>query len=538
MKTNAPPRIRNVTHVVFAVSAALLFLGQAQADSADWHYTVQANDTLTSIARRYLKEPKQWSSISKSNAMTAPDLLRTGSLLRIPTALLRYRAGQATLTELHGTVRWRAIGSNLWLDASNGQIISAGLELETDKNSSALLRLADKSEILLTSNSYLKIDNLSQFVGAVMLDSTVSLLRGESHITANPTQRTHQNLKVLTPSAQAVVRGTKFRVAFDDHTMREETLGGRVEVSAAENRVEVAAQMGTLARQGEAPSTPVKLRDAPDVNAFPLKFEQLPLTLVLPALAGAKAWAAELAPDAHFKQILWSTTTSSSELTLPDLPNGAYALHLRAVDHNGLQGADALHMFTVDANPVAPTLDAPTSGALVRFAQPTFSWSKVQGARAYHLQISRRADFTTQVYDIHSPNLNWQPDSDLPGESLYWRVASIDGQRQGPWSIATLFIHQPGPGTVALGQSTPRVDATNVCLDLPPPPPGLLYEATLSANAILMPTLMQIRTSDGAIKLPRPPAGTWFFAIRLIDPIDNTPGYNTVQKITVAPRSN
>jgi len=495
---------------------------------------VQLNDTLTSISRRYLKDPKDWIAISKANSMRTPDHLLVGRVLHIPTYLLRYRSGQGVLVDVHGKVRWRAKGADFWLDARKGQTILSGSELETAQASSASLLLADNSEILIAANSYLKIDNLSQFVGELMLDSTLSLQRGQTIITANPTKRSFQRLKVLTPSAQAVVRGTKFRVAFDDHTMREETLDGLVDVSAAERTVAVAMQMGTLARQGEPPNTPVKLLGAPDISNYPLKFELLPQTLVLPMLAGAKTWVAELSSDVQFKNIIWSVNVQGSELTLPSLPNGKYALHLRAVDHNGLQGADALHLFSVENR---STLLSPAKGALVRFAQPTFSWTPVIGTSAYRLQISRNPEFSSLVYDVQSKQPTWQPENDLPGIPLYWRVASVFGQQQVAWSTNSYFTYKPGPLAVDLRQSMPRVDGTHVCLDLPIPSLGLLYEATLSSNEIGIPTLIRIRNSDGAIKLPRPPVGLWYFAVRLIDPIDDTPGYSSVQKVTVLPHS-
>lgn len=535
MESIAHPIISPVLRSVIALTLAVLSTAPAGATNLDWRYTVQLNDTLTGISRRYLKDPKDWSAISKANSMTMPDHLRIGRILHIPTYLLRYRSGQGVLSDVHGTVHWRVKGADFWLDASKGQTIPSGSELKTGQASSTLLRLADNSELLLVENTYLKIDNLSQFDGELMLDSTLSLQRGQATITVNPTKRALQRLKVLTPSAQAVVRGTKFRVSYDDKNMREETLEGLVEVSAAERNVSVAMQMGTLVRQGEPPNRPVKLLEAPDISNYPLKFEQLPQALVLPELAGAKSWVVELSSDVQFKNIIWSANVHGSELTLPSLDSGTYALHLRAVDENGLQGADALHIFSVENR---LTLLSPQKSALVRFAQPTFSWTPVMGASTYRLQISRNPDFSSLVYDIQSKQPTWQPETDLPGETLYWRVAGIFGQQQVVWSSNNNFTYKPGPLAVDLGKSIHRIDGSYVYMDLRLPPQGLVYEAILSSSEIGIPPFSRVRNSDGLIKLPRPTSGVWYLAVRLIDPIDNTPGYSSVQKITVLPRSN
>lgn len=172
-----------------------------------------------------------------------------------------------------------------WQTAENGQQPVAGSALETLDDASALLRLADGSKIVLAPNTQ----------PARRLDA----LRGRAHGRyahvpaartndggANPEQRENQHLRIETPSAQAAVRGTHFRLGADDEVTREETLGGLVGVSGAGKAVRVPAGSGRL-RAGEAPIEPAAAAYRGRRLRLPTRFEHLPMRFPLPALSGA-----------------------------------------------------------------------------------------------------------------------------------------------------------------------------------------------------------------------------------------------------------
>jgi hypothetical protein len=161
-------------------------------------------------------------------------------------------------------VRWRMVDGD-WQTAENGQQLVAGSALETRDDASALLRLADGSKIVLAPNTQLSLDALTLYAGGLMADTRMRLQRGQTTVGANPEQRENQHLRIETPSAQAVVRGTHFRLGADAEVTREETLGGLVGVSGAGKAVRVPAGSGTIARAGEAPIDPVPLLAAADV---------------------------------------------------------------------------------------------------------------------------------------------------------------------------------------------------------------------------------------------------------------------------------
>ena len=521
----------------FLLLAFLLHVGAAPAETAAnmpiWRYTVRPGDTLITIAERYLIDVGQWPAIQQANQVADPYRLLPGTVLRIPAAMLRRTPATVTIATSNGALRWRREGGE-WQLAATGQRLVSGSTLETLDNASALLSFADGSKLLLSPNSQLVFDALGAFAGGLMVDTRLRLQRGQSDIMANPAQRAHQRLQIQTPAAQAVVRGTHFRLGVEHDVTREETLAGLVGVSGAGRGVSVPHGRGTVARAGEAPIAPVPLLPAADLSALPARFEHLPLRFPLPQINGAKGWLGEVAPDKSFDRLLLSKAARGEALTFSDLPNGDYVLRLRAVDGNGLQGLDAVHRFVVFARPFPPGLNSPGDAATIRTARPVFTWTSVHEVARYRLQVAGELDFAQPLHDSTSDEDVWAAPDDLPAGKLYWRAASVDGRgQQGPWSVAAGFTYKPGPGPVDLGRSATEFTSETIRLNLPPPPDGLVYEAILSLEPALATVLAQASSSDRTLELPRPDGGTYYLGVRLLDRSDQTPGPVAVQKIDV-----
>jgi len=511
-------------------------LAQSRDQTPVWRYTVRPGDTLIGIGEHLLVNPRQWPAVQQGNQVEDPHRLVPGTVLRIPSTMLRRAPAAATIATRSGPVRWRPAGDSEWQDAASGQVLPAGSIVETLTDGSALLRLADGSTILLSPGSRLVLDALGVYAGGLMVDSRLRLQAGQSEVRVNPTRAPNRNLQIHTPSAQVVVRGTNFRVGVDSDMTREETLSGVVGVNSGRGSVRVAPGRGTIVRTGEMPLPPVRLLPAPAVAGLPERFEHLPLRFPLPRLAGAQAWLGEIASDATFDRLLLSRSGSGSSLSFADLPNGDYVLRLRAIDARGLQGLDALHRFSVFARPFPPVLNRPGDGATIRGARPTFMWTEVLGSSRYRVQVATQADFATPLHDAGSEQGTWQAPADLPLGSLHWRAASIDARgEQGPWSAAAAFSHAPGLVEVDVGRAAVELRSESLRLNLPPPPEGLVYEAILSATADMGSPLGEAQSEDGALELPRPDAGTWYLGVRLVDRRENMPGPLAVRKLEVPP---
>ena len=523
---------RGLWLVCFAVASSVAVgSGGSNEGTSVWRYTVRPGDTLIALAERYLGQVGQWKVVQELNDVEDPYRLLPGTVLRIPVALLRRVPAVATIEVSSGVVRWRR-GGGEWQPVVRGQRLIAGSTLQTLDDASALVRLADGSTLLLSPNSQLEFESLAADAGGVRSEARLRLQQGQSEVRVNPARRAPARLQIQTPAAQAVVRGTVFRLRADEDLTREETLRGLVGVQAGGGGVSVGRGMGTVARMGARPLPPIRLLPPADLAALPARFEQLPLRFPLPRLRGADGWLGEVMPDAARNRILTRKTARGEALTFADLANGDYLLRLRAVDVNGLQGHDAVHRFVVFARPFPPVLNAPGDAATIRSPQPTYSWSSVQGISGYRLQLAREADFAVLLNDVQTSESAWQASEELPPGQAYWRVASIDASGlQGPWAIPAGFTYKPGPGPVDLGRAAIEVSLTELRLRLPPPPEGLSYEVLVSPSPAMENVVAEGQTDDGALDLPRPDGGTWFLGVRLRDRSDNTRGPLVVQTI-------
>ena len=496
-----------------------------------WRYTVKPGDNLITIAGRYFSRADQWPKVQKANRIADPHRILPGTVLRIPAGMLRKEPGAARLERVHGAVRWRD-GDGEWQAAGNGLRLAAGTSVETQEDSSALLILADDSRVVLSPGSLLALDSLSLYAGGLMADTRLRLQRGQTDIMANPGQRPQQNLRIQTPVAQAVVRGTQFRVGVGESLMREETLSGLVEVRAAGKSVSIPPERGTVTKAGEPPMPPVPLLPAANVSDLPARFEHLPMRFELPQLPGASEWQGQVAPDQEFQTILLGKSVRTGPLVFADLANGNYVLRLRAIDANGLFGRDALHSFTVFARPFPPGLNVPGDSATIRTARPGFVWGNVLEAERYRVQVATDAGFSTVLHDQVMAGESGSFGEDLPAGPLYWRAASItDAGEQGPWSRPASFVYKPGPGPADLGKAALQIDGDTLILTLPQPPAGMRYEAVLADNKEMQPVLTRAAAVGETLQLVTPGAGSYYLGVRLVDASDETPGPVSVQKV-------
>ncbi|MFO7543135.1 MAG: FecR domain-containing protein [Thiobacillus sp.] len=490
---------------------------QASFNSAvpEWRYTLRPGDTLIGVAQRYLERPADWPRVMQHNHILNPFLLVPGSTLRIPYAWLRHVPAPAVVVAVSGQARVSLP------DASErallaGERLPAGTALSTAANSSATLRFADGSVMVLQPRARLVLDTVSVYEGGGMVDTRVRLQQGRVEIGANPRRTSGSRLQVITPSAVAAVRGTRFRVSAEAEVTREETLEGAVGLEAAGQQVRVDENQGSLAETGKPPLPPVPLLPAPDVSALPVRIETLPLRFPLPPLSGAVGWLGQVAADATFEQILLENTSSTQHLSFADLPDGRYVLRLRAADALGLQGRDAEHAFEVDARPFAPLLTAP--GARVRSAQPELQWAAVVGSNAYQVQVARDVAFSDRVLNQRTVETHLVPAQALASGQYYWRVANIEAGEQGPFSQPQGFTYDPLPGPPDINQAAPVFTKDALTLILPPPPAGLNYELVLARDAERKQVVWQGVSSDGRIQAaPVDPKSNHYLAARLVE---------------------
>ena len=532
----SPFRLLSIA-ALLSVTSVIAAPVSTDADLPEWRYTLRPGDTLIGVSARYLARPGDWPKVQRHNHITHPRRLVPGSALLIPLAWLRHEPAPATVVAVTGQVQVSLpdVAERALLA---GEQLASGAVLSTAANSSATLRFADGSVMVLQPAARLSLDTVSVYAGGGMVDTRLRLQQGRVEIGANPDRTPGSRLQVITPSAVAAVRGTRFRVAADAAVTREETLEGEVGFAASGQQVSVPEGQGTLAEAGKPPRPPVALLSAPDVSNLPARVDTLPMRFTLPVQAGAVSWLGQIAPkegnspspeglekltptDAQFEKILLEASSAKPQLSFGDLPDGRYMLRVRAADEQGLQGRDAVHAFELDARPFAPLLNAP--GARVRTAQPELQWSGVVGASGYQVQVARDADFADIVLTEQTTDTRLKPSRELNPGGYRWRVASVDASGQGPFSPPQRFTYDPLPGAPELNQAAPTFTKNALTLALPAPPAGLQYELALSRDAESKQVVWKGVSRDGKLQASPLEPEKYYLAARLVE-ADGTAG--------------
>ena len=455
----------------------------ADETAPEWRYSARPGDNLIQFADRYLINPDDWRVLQKLNAIKNPKNLQIGQVIRVPLMLVKQGpaaaevalvSGQAGLLNAEGVMQTVIVGQQL----------QAGAQLATAQNSRLDVRFADGSIVTMQSNSTMKLDTLSMYSGGGMVDTKLRLQQGKVEVAANPKHVQGNQMQIMTPTAVAAVRGTHFRVTSDAESIKQETLDGNVALSAAGAEVAVKKGFGSLSEGGAPPLPPILLLAAPSTQTLPVKLSTLPLTFNMPAQSGAVAWVGQISRDAQFNSVLAENVSQGAALSFADVPDGQYYLKVRAKDVKGLEGYDATHTFDLNARPFAPNIVTPHDAETLREANPQLTWTPLEQASQYVLQIAHDANFNNMIETRQVNSNNYKLEKSLASGQYYWRLASLDGpmenpQNQGPFGKVSRFSYKPLPSMPDVSQLSVKVLQNRVFVTTINPPAGLSYQAIL-----------------------------------------------------------
>ena len=248
---------------------------------------------------------------------------------------------------------------------------------------------------------------------------------------------------------------------------------------AAGQEVQVSKGFGSISTDGKAPTAPVPLLPAPDISKLPTQFEALPVQFDMQAQNNAVSWVGSVHQASSTEALSDVGKINGTHLTFNDLPDGKYILKVRAKDQSGLEGYDAGHKFTLNAQPFAPAAAYPESSSMISDSHPVLRWSQVKDANAYQVELAKDAQFKQQILSQKVASNEWVMAETLEKGQYFWRIASINGADQGPYSVATNFAYSPKPPAADINQLVTRIAQNRVYVDTINPPSGFTYEATL-----------------------------------------------------------
>jgi hypothetical protein len=423
----------------------LVLLGlMPAAQAGDFVYTVQPGDHPWNLAERYLKSPSLALALRQRNQIADEHRIPPGTKLRIPKEWLKLESTQVLLLAVVGETTLRR-GTSPARAAVAGEQLQAPSELHTGPDGSATLQFADGSRVLVRRDSELQLQTTQKSLLGQASIVALSLLQGSVENQVTPVGHSGGRFEIRTPAAIAAVRGTQYRVVTDGQTMRTEVVTGAVQVANATGQVTAQAAQGTVAQSGSRPAAPIALLPTPSLEGLPETIERLPIAWPIQPLAGASRYRTQLAATTEFSAMLSDEVTDAARIRVRDIEDGSYALRVRGIDAQGLEGLSAERRLVIHTQPEPPLLIDPAPEAATTAARPSLRWTQGDASLQYRVQLSVDGK---PVDEQVVASASAQPPQDLPPAIYQWRVAAIHPTKgQGPWGDTQPFRRVlPGPG--------------------------------------------------------------------------------------------
>jgi hypothetical protein len=537
-------------HTLASAGAALFLLyaasvAHAQTATDDsWRCVIRRGDTLISLARAYLREPRDWQTIARLNAVTDPTRLRIGSVLRVPLRLMKAFAGSAEVVWARGDATVIAPdGARRQVTA--GDRIATGARIETGAQSAIRVRLIDGALMLIGERSRVAIDDLTVFSFPGVTRTRLDLGAGRVETQVNPQRDPSSRYEIRTPVVTTAVRGTDFRVGMDEATQvaRAEVIAGRVAAAsavppvaaragaaAAPTSITLDAGFGLVAAANAPLAAPRAIPPPPALPAPPDRLARLPVRVTWPAAPAARRYRAQLFLAAPPQTQIADLILDAPDVRWSDLADGAYRLDVRSIDDGGLEGQDASTTFTLDARPEPPFANAPANASRVYGDRTEFKWTKSDAATSYDLQVAADAGFTAPLIDVTS-RADVSDAHALPPGVYYWRVASRDaaGER-GPFGDAVSFTQRKYPEG---RHATAGVDKTTLTLRWSAGEAGESSQFQLASDRAFDHVLVDRTLAESEVSVPRPPDGVYYLRVRALDADSVAGPFGPVQQIDV-----
>jgi hypothetical protein len=499
---------------------------------------VQRGDTLIGL----LREGADWRPVQRDNRIADPKRLRPGSLIRIPAYLLREQPTVAEVVHAYGDVTVTRASTLTPLPLVGGATLAAGDVVRTAAQSSATLRFADGSRVLVRPDSELKIERLAQSRAGA--STTLRLERGGADSVVPPAAPASppSRYEMRTPQSHLGVRGTEFRTVTDEGTTRLEVLEGRVGArrgdAPAQNAMRrvataesvVGAGFGAFAAAGGM-TPPRPLPEAPQLTGLPERVERMPLRLAWQdqtARVRAQVFTLEQPPRLVLDGVFDAAQARWSE----DIPDGRYELRVRAIASDGMEGRDARAAFTLKARPEPPFIAAPAPGARTIDDSVRLAWTRNAAAARVRLQVADTPDFAQPRIDRVDLDAA-EIDVDVPLGTYHWRVASIRANgEQGPFSDAQSFTRIPPPP--APPPAEPQKNDDGLLLRWPSgDAAGTRWQAQVARDAAFTEVVRDETLVEPQLLLRDPPAGKYFVRVKTIDADGFVGPYGQTQQLEV-----
>jgi hypothetical protein len=523
-----PTRNRLLKQLAFTF---LALLSVPISSAADWVYRVRPHDNIWDLSGRYLRPDVPWQKLQDYNKVADPLHLPPGMVLHVPIAWLRVQPANAQVVAVMGSAHVQLPGQSQQENATAGMTLGYGTHLSTDANTSLTLQFADGSRVLMQENSALDLDQMSAYGRTGMVDTRLRLQHGRVSSAVTPMTGVAAHFSVETPGTISSVRGTHFRVAADgDHTQTE-VLTGRVDVAGDHAHVLVPKGEGVAVIDGTQPAKAQTLLDPPALHCPTQPISQIPYVFAWTALDGATSYRVQMAANDRFETLLLDHVTSSPQLSLPDVPDGDYAVRVHGIDGNRLEGEDSVCALHISGHPQPPLVMEPLPGGKAHDTRPRFRWTESMEAASYVWQLASDTQFTQLL--ASNSNItgdNARAPNALPYGRYYWRIASRDKNgKVGPFTDPMPFDLVPQPPAPKVGK--PTSSHNQVSFGWPAGSTGQHYHIQLSRKPDFTHPQIDQTLDQPMLEIKKPGSGTWYVRVQTIDTDGYAGPWGATQKI-------
>ena len=317
-------------------------------------YVVRPTDNLSKFGRDMLTNPRAWNEVAKFNQLKNPNVIFPGQKLDIPLRFLKSKPASGKVISTEGDV---TLGGNAMQPGAN---LADGAKIKTGSNSSAVIELGDGSRVkilpgslaeIVTNRDYAMRD-ASKSGSTNWFSGLMRLTEGALEALASKTAKRAKELQVETPTSLVGVRGTEFRVAFDDplgKAARTEVIEGlvRADNPAQKSGANLPKGTGAVVDSGEKDVKVVVLLPAPDLSTIPSDVLKPLGSWPMPTLTGARAYLVQVASDEQFDRIVRNLKVDTPFADLGSLPNGNWFARVRGIDAVGLEGFNSVKLIAV-----------------------------------------------------------------------------------------------------------------------------------------------------------------------------------------------
>lgn len=417
----------------FIILSVIWLLFSVNAIAQEWIYTVVEGDNLWNLSEKHLDKVTRFEQLRRLNAIENPRHMQPGTRIRVPLEWIRSNPAAAKIISFTGTASLQRAKKSLSDIVSVGTMLHLGDQLKTGANSSIAIEFADKSILTLHENSLIHFDHLSAHGVTGMVDSRLNLLQGRMDTKVTPAVGPGSRFEIETPSAISAVRGTVYRASVlkEGTASNIEVLRGKVAVSGGNKQLMVNKGYGTQVSAGSPPLPPRELLPAPTFDAIPNEITQINQRISWSKIDGAAGYRVEVATDDNFETLLWQGLSQYNHIAIPDLPDGEYAVRVRALDPLSLEGINQAATILLNAHPQPPLALKPLDSQIFRGEAPTLQWTAASEADNYRLEIASDREFIQQVFDKNGlADTNYQAMSVPKIGHYFWRLSSIsaDGE--------------------------------------------------------------------------------------------------------------